>query len=131
MTEFLSDDWLAELGAVLGAVPPAGSGSGTVQVVVTGVPVRRKVSFQVDIAAGSVAAVRPGAGGDPTAVVTWDYPVAVEELGGRVDPDATFMLGTKKVEGAYAVYLLELQSVLGGPAARAALSELAARTTVP
>jgi hypothetical protein len=131
MAEFLSDAWLAEVGVALAGLPARGDASGVVQITVTGVPARKKVAFHVDAVDGTVRAVRPGVAASPTCAVTWDYAVAAEELGGRADPDVTFMLGSKKVEGDYAAYLLGLQPLLGDDLARAALVELAARTEVP
>lgn len=129
MAVFLDDEWLAELEAVLAGLGARGSGSGVVQFVVTGVPERKKVQFHVRAEDGAVREVRPGVDGRPTCIVTLDHAVAAAELAGATDPDVSFMLGTKKVEGEYAVYLLELQPLLGDATARRALADLAARTT--
>ena len=129
MAVFLDDEWLAELETVLAGLGARGSGSGVVQFVVTGVPERKKVQFHVRAEGGAVREVRPGVDGRPTCVVTLDHTVAAAELSGAADPDVSFMLGTKKVEGEYAAYLLELQPLMGDATARRALTELAARTT--
>jgi hypothetical protein len=129
MAGFLDDEWLAELEAALVGLGVRGSGSGVVQFVVTGVPERKKVQFHVRAEDGAVREVRPGVDGRPSCVVTLDHAVAVAELSGAADPDVSFMSGAKKVEGEYAVYLLELQPLMGDAVARRALAELAARTT--
>lgn len=131
MAVFLDDDWLAELEAQLVGLGARGTGSGVVQFVVTGVPDRKKVQFHVRAEGGAVREVRPGVDGRPTCVVTLDHSVAAAELAGATDPDVSFMLGTKKVEGDYAVYLLELQPLIGDAVARRVLAELALRTTTP
>jgi hypothetical protein len=128
MAGFLDDEWLAELEAALVGLGARGSGSGVVQFVVTGVPERKKVQFHVRAEDGAVREVRPGVDGRPSCVVTLDHAVAAAELSGAADPDVSFMSGAKKVEGEYAVYLLDLQPLMGDAVARRALAELAARS---
>ena len=95
MTQFLSEDWMAELAVACSALPEQPGGDGTVRFVVTSTPLGR-VEFRTVVADGQVAEVVPGKPGEADATVTWKYPEAVAWLTGELDPDEKNMKTKKK-----------------------------------
>ena len=112
MTQFLSEDWLAELAGACSALPEQAGVDGTVRFVVTSTPLGR-VEFRTVVADGRVADVVPGKPGEADATVTWKYPEAVAWIRGELDPDVAFMTGRCKVEGDYEAYVFGLRPMFG------------------
>ncbi|HJL89385.1 MAG TPA: SCP2 sterol-binding domain-containing protein [Acidimicrobiales bacterium] len=127
MTQFLSEDWMAELVAACSALPEQPGVDGTVRFVVTSTPLGR-VEFRTVIAGGRVADVVPGKPGEADATVTWKYPEAVAWFTDELDPDVAFMTGRCKVEGDYEAYVYGLRPVFGSESWAGSLAGLAGTT---
>ena len=107
---------------------PVGSVSGVVQCTVAGVPVRKKVAFAITVE--SVGWSAPGPDSPPVrpALCRGNSTWRDQSWQASLDPDLSFMAGTKKVEGDYAAYLFEFRPLLGDHAA-GPLADLVSRTT--
>ena len=127
MTQFLSEDWLAELAGACSALPEQAGVDGTVRFVVTSTPLGR-VEFRTVVADGRVADVVPGKSGEADATVTWKYPEAVAWIRGELDPDVAFMTGRCKVEGDYEAYVFGLRPMFGSETWAGLLTGLAGTT---
>lgn len=127
MTQFLSEEWLAELATVSAGLPEQSGVDGTVRFVVTSTPLGR-VEFSVVVADGTVADVVPGKPGDSDVTVTWKYPEAVAWVRGELDPDVAFMTGRCKVEGDYEAYVYGMRPVFAGGSWASSLAGLVAET---
>ena len=127
MTQFLSEDWLAELAGACSALPEQPGVDGTVRFVVTSTPLGR-VEFRTVVADGRVADVVPGKPGEADATVTWKYPEAVAWIRGELDPDVAFMTGRCKVEGDYEAYVFGLRPMFGSETWAELLTGLAGTT---
>ncbi|MBC8194771.1 MAG: SCP2 sterol-binding domain-containing protein [Acidimicrobiia bacterium] len=127
MTQFLSEEWLAELATVSAGLPEQSGVDGTVRFVVTSTPLGR-VEFRIAVADGGVSDVLPGKPGDSDATVTWKYPEAVAWIRGELDPDVAFMTGQCKVEGDYEAYVYGLRPLFAGDSWASSLAGLVAET---
>ena len=112
MSDFLSDEWFADLVAAGASLPEVAGADAVVQFVVSGSP-GGKVQFGVEIASGRILSVTPGKAADASATITWKHSDAVAIFRGDLDPDAAFMSGATKVEGDYPHFLQRLRSVFG------------------
>ena len=121
MSDFLSDDWFAELAAAGAVLPEVGGADAIVQFVVSGSP-GGKVQFSVEVASGRIVSLTPGKHADASVTITWKYADAAAIFRGELDPDAAFMSGATKVEGDYPQYLQRLRCVFG-PAGMATLRD--------
>ena len=106
----MSADTLLEAGRLLGALEPVGATDATVHYVVSGTP-DGKLQVGVEIAGGHVDSITEGKPTDPDIVVTLAYDVVCSLLEGEATADAAYMRGAVKVEGAHAVWLLELRDL--------------------
>jgi putative sterol carrier protein len=104
------DDTLAEAGRVLGALDPVGDTDTTLQYVVSGAP-DGKLQIGVVIDAGRISSITEGKLADPEITVTLSYDEALALLAGDTTADAAYMRGAVKVEGAHAVWLLDLREL--------------------
>ena len=110
MTAFLSDGFVAEAARLLAGADPAGDASASIQYVVSGAP-DGKVQVAVTIDEGRITAVDSGKVADPDLTVSLAYDEALAIVTGETSADASFMRGAVKVEGAHAVWLLELREL--------------------
>ncbi len=115
------DATLAEAGRVLGALDPVGDTDATVQYVVSGAP-DGKLQIGVVIEAGRVSSITEGKLTAPEITITLSYDDVLSLLAGDATPDTAYMRGALKVEGAHAVWLLDLRELRS--AALAALAGL-------
>ena len=106
----MSGDSLLEAGRRLGALEPVGDTDATVHYVVSGTP-DGKLEVGIDIAGGHVESLTEGKPSGADITVTLAYDVVRSLLDGEVTADAAYMRGAVKVEGAHAVWLLDLRDL--------------------
>lgn len=123
MSAFLSDEWLAEAGERLAAVPAIDGVDGVVQAVITGGP-HGKVQVYVDVRSARVAEVVAGRHSQPGCTVTVSYDDAVALMSREVSVEVAFMQGRTKVEGDHRLWLLDLLPARRADAHREALAAL-------
>ena len=128
MASFLSEDWITEFAEGAAALPERPGLDGVVRFAVSKTP-HGKVQFRLVVVDGRVAEVIPGREGDQDATVTWNYPDAVAQFRGELDPDEAFMTGRCKVGGDHARYVFGLRPVFGSPEWSGLLADLAGRST--
>jgi hypothetical protein len=96
---FLSDAWLEALdAAVHGAAPPPDAAALVIEQVVTGVPGRGDVRYQLHVD-GSGARVQPGHAEAPTVRLTSDYVTAVAISRGEENAQTALAAGRLRVGG--------------------------------
>lgn len=104
------DEWIDTTAATLAALPAADGGDLVVDYVVSGAP-GGKVTLGVTVDGGRVVRLERGGSPDPDVVLSMSHDTAVAILAGTLSPDAGYMNGAVKVEGAHARWLLDLRAV--------------------
>lgn len=118
MAEFLTPEWFDEAQTVLAGLAPAGAADVTVQYEVSSTP-NGKVVFHGVVQGGRVVGLAPGAADQADVTVACSYEVAAGVIAGQRDPHGEYMTGGLKVDGAHALWLLDLH-----PLRQAALAAL-------
>ncbi|MET0421481.1 MAG: SCP2 sterol-binding domain-containing protein [Acidimicrobiia bacterium] len=126
MTDFLTDDWFAQLN---GDVPTGDGGLDTVAIEVTVLKAPGgDVTWTLEIGDGKVAA-RPGARPGADVTLTLPYDDAVRVLQGDVAPSVLFMRGTMKTAGDPGL-LLDVLAATATSEFHTRVAAVAAATTV-
>lgn len=128
MNAFLTEDWLEEAAAALGALAERPGIDADVQYVVSGAP-GGKVQVRMEMRSGRITGLAVGKHDDPGCTVTLSYADAVALFAGDLRPEVAFMTGRVKVEGDHRIWLLDLRPVRGDDETGAALAGLRETTT--
>ena len=107
MPELLSSEWFDEAQRVLAELEATVSVDLTVRYEVSSTP-HGKVAMNAVIAEGRIRELVSGPADQADVIVSCSFEVAADLLAGRRDPHREYMTGGLKVEGAYAVWLLDL-----------------------
>ena len=105
---FLSEDWIAELGARGAELPEFEGASLVLQHEIAGAP-DGKVRFHLVWENGRLVTAALGKHADPDIVVQAKAPEALRILTGDLSPDVAYMQGRLKVDGAYRRLLVDLR----------------------
>lgn len=125
--EFLSEEWIARLAELGGALDPWPGATVTCQHEIAGAP-SGKVRFSTEWVDGVLQAAELGKHGDPDCMIQAKAPDALAVLRGDKEPEVAFMQGRLKVDGEYRRLLIDLREWRSGEAYRAVWATLADET---
>lgn len=117
--QLFDDEWITATSQALAELPAVAGVDAVVTYTISGTSFGR-LSLTVAVVDGVVASVTSGKATDPDVSISVDYQDAVAILFGTMSSEAAYMNGALKVEGNYALWLLDLRQVR-----RAALEALA------